>query len=120
MLITTIPIEGTFDIARGRLSLRTHTAIHGWPPVFAARASAVLTAIGELIIASGANRVIPVKMGVVAESEDQGLTFELSLPAQDANSSQWETALARVDRAADSMSTRDIANNIEISTWIAA
>ena len=34
MVTTAIPIEGTFDIAKGRSSLRTHIAVHRWPPVF--------------------------------------------------------------------------------------
>lgn len=117
MVTTTIPVEGTFDIARGRLSLRTHIAVYGWPPVFAARASAVLTAIGELILTSRANRVIPVKIEIITEDEDRGIAFDLALPLS-AYATQWEQALSRVERAADGFDAQETASSMEISAWI--
>jgi hypothetical protein len=118
MVTTTLPIEGTFDIARGRSSLRTHIAVHRWPPVFGARASAVLTAIGELILASGVNRVILVRMGVIPEGEDQGISFELALPSQDVNMTRVRQASVRVERAADGFDMRETGYSLEIAAQV--
>jgi hypothetical protein len=118
MVITTIPIEGTFDIARGRSSLRTHIAVHRWPPVFAARASAVLTAIGELVLTSRVGQVVLVKMAVIAEGEDQGIHFDLVLPTPDIDTARLQQALTRIERAADGFVMRKIGENLEISAQV--
>jgi hypothetical protein len=118
MVTTTIPVEGTFDIAKGRSSLRTHIAIHRWPPVFGAHASAALTAIGELILALNSNRIILIKMGVIADGDDQGIVFELALPLLDANIPRLDEALARVERATDDLDIRETANSVQISAHI--
>ncbi|MCU0513727.1 MAG: hypothetical protein MUE40_14300 [Anaerolineae bacterium] len=46
----TITIEGTFDIARGRNELRKLVNEQGWSLPFGTRASAILTAMGELVL----------------------------------------------------------------------
>ena len=65
MISTTIPIQGTFDIAKGRNSLRAHIAAQRWPPTFGARAAAVVTALGELILNVQGQNLVIVRMNVI-------------------------------------------------------
>jgi hypothetical protein len=118
MITTTIPIEGTFDIAKGRSSMRAHIAVQRWPTVFGARVSAALTALGELIIAFGSDRVIIVKAEIIYGGTNDGVAFEVNLPLMNTDEPRLSQALARLERATDTLGMRDIANITQIATSV--
>jgi hypothetical protein len=118
MITTTIPIEGTFDIAKGRSSLRTHIAVQRWPTVFSARVTTALTALGELIMAYGSNRVIIVKAEIINGGNNDGVAFEVNLPLLDIDEPRLCQALARLERATDTLGIRNIANSTQIATRV--
>ena len=118
MITTTIPIEGTFDIAKGRSSLRIHIAAQRWPTVFSARVAAALTALGELIIAYGSNRVIIVKAEISNGGTNDGIAFAVNLPLLDIDEPRLCQALSRLERATDTLGIRNIANSTQIATRV--
>lgn len=117
-MVTTIPIEGTFDIARGRSSLRTHVAVHRWPPQFNARTSAALTALGELILACSPNRVVIIRLEVVADGEDKGIVFDMTLPSLEVDKLRLDQGLARIERAVDRLDIREFPNGMQVTAHV--
>ena len=117
-MVTTIPIEGTFDIAKGRSSLRTHVAVHRWPPQFKARTSAALTAFGELILACSPSRVVIIRLEVIAEGNDQGIVFDMTLPSPDGDKLRLDQGLARIERAVDRLDIRELPNSMQVTAKV--
>jgi hypothetical protein len=114
MISTTIPIQGTFDIAKGRSSLRTHIAVQRWPPTFGARAAAVLTALGELIINAGHHNMVIVRMIVIEDGNDAGVQFSCSIHLPEGEQRAFNESSDRLGRAADDVQIQDIAGNQQI------
>jgi hypothetical protein len=118
MTVTTIPIAGTFDIAKGRSSLRTHVAIHRWPPQFNARSSAALTALGELILSCSPSRVVIVRLEVIADGDEQGILLDMTLPLSGGDRLRLEQGLARIERAVDRLDIREFSDSIQLSAQV--
>lgn len=68
-----IPIQGTFDVAKGRNSLRTEIARQCWPGTLNVRASATLTALGDLIVHSKPTSSVPVHVDFHLEGPRPGI-----------------------------------------------
>ena len=115
MISTTIPIQGTFDIAKGRSSLRTHVAAQRWSPTFGARAAAVLTALGELILNAGRHNMVIVRMIIIEDGKDAGVQFSCSIHLPEGEQGVFNDSYDRLGRAADDVQTQEIAGNLQVS-----
>lgn len=118
MISTTIPIQGTFDIAKGRNSLRTHVAAQQWPPTFGARAAASLTALGELILQAGKNSLVIVRINIIEDGSSAGVQFECSFPRPTGDLAPFEDAQNRLGRASDQLSIQEIGGNIQVTAAV--
>ena len=118
MISTTIPIQGTFDIAKGRNSLRAHIAAQRWSPTFGARAAAALTALGELILFASRHNLVIVRMTVVDTGDQAGIHFACNIQAPGDNLSAFQEAENRLGRATDSLELREVAQSIQISASV--
>ncbi len=58
MISTVILVHAEFDIARGCKTLRAHIAAQNWKPTVGARATAALTAMGDLILSSSSDELV--------------------------------------------------------------
>lgn len=93
MKTTVVPIQGTFDIAQARARLRTHLAPLRWSPLFTARSSTAVTALGELIIAFEHGKVCPVRVAIEDEKKNKGISFSCSLHFDEQDDQQRVTNL---------------------------
>lgn len=110
MASVVLPIDGTFDIARGRNTLRSHLASHHWSPMFGARAAALLTAIGELILYAGGGHRVVLRLEVIEDGPDAGVRLSCDLHLPDDNP-QVEKARQRLVRASDTLDIAHISDN---------
>ena len=107
MISTVIPIQGTFDIAKGRRSIRAHIATQRWTPVFGARAGAALTALGELILHAGVSRIVAVRLYIIDTGDEAGIEFDCQLhPCNIADNGKFEQAQQRLENATDDLYLR--------------
>ena len=118
MISTTIPIQGTFDIAKGRNSLRAHIAAQCWSPTFGARAAAALTALGELILFTSHHNLVIVRMTVVDQGDKVGIHFACNIQSPGENLSAFGEVEDRLDRATDTLELRPLAQSIQVSASI--
>lgn len=101
MATSNIPIEGTFDIARGRNALRSHVIANKWTPMFGARAAALLTAVGELILYAGGGQMVVVHLNVIEEGDGAGVELSCDMKPPSDDNPQYEKARQRLVRASD-------------------
>lgn len=118
MISTTIPIQGTFDIAKGRNSIRAHIAAQRWSPTFGARVAAALTALGELILYTNRNNLVIVRMNVHEEGDTAGIEFVCTVQIPEGDLRAYQDAEARLARATDDLDLRKVAQNIHICAII--
>ena len=97
--VNTVPIQGTFDIARGRNVLRNQLAAYHWPPTLWARGAALLTAMGELILSTQTTHAVPLEMAIVTEQREIWMRCTVSL--DNVSSEMLSTLEERIQRAAD-------------------
>lgn len=101
MTLNIIPVQGTFDIARGRNLLRTHIAAHRWSPCEGARAGALLTALGELIMSAQSSCAIPVEVAIVSGPPQQELWMRCTVALANLPLEMLASLEDRIHRAAD-------------------
>jgi hypothetical protein len=120
MLSTVVPIQGTFDIAKGRNSLRTHIAVQHWPATFGAHASALLTALGELILSSGEGYLVPVQMFFEDGDDAAGIRFVCAIPMYNIDSNKFQDIISRLERASDTIDIKEdgVRLHIAVGLWI--
>jgi len=100
MRSTFIPIQGTFDIAHARASLRVHMAAQHWSTRFCARATIAITALGELIIAAEHGGVATVRVSI-HEGTKPGVELSCVVRLRSSNEHRLEQAIATFDRTVD-------------------
>jgi hypothetical protein len=103
MATSNLPIEGTFDIARGRNTLRSYVIANNWTPMFGARAAALLTAIGELILYAGGGQMVIVKLNVIEDGDSAGVELACEMKPPSGDNQQYEKARQRLVRASDTL-----------------
>lgn len=100
-MATVLPIQGTFDIAKGRNMLRTHIAVRSWSTQFNVRASALLTAIGELILTTDPDHLSLVKVEIVPQGKDAGIEMHTRCHLSHGDSRLIESTRQNLARVAD-------------------
>ena len=115
---TIVPIQGTYDIALARNTLRTKIALQRWPIVFNARAATALTALGELILITGKVQPIPIKIEILGQPSKCGikLTCRFSLP--DKRPIRWEEHKHKLEQAAADTKIQESESEIEITAYV--
>jgi len=103
MISTVIPIQGTFDIAKGRNALRTHIAANSWPTHFTVRASALLTALGDLILMSEHGHGVIVRADIVVDGGEPGIRLVCDLELSRVDASRLDHCKSRLNRASDQL-----------------
>lgn len=101
MAVNIIPIQGTFDIARGRNLLRTQMANENWHPILWARGAALLTAIGELILSTQTTYAIPLEVSTVVDQKHRELYMSCTVSLENLSCEMFNTLEERIQRAAD-------------------
>lgn len=119
-ITTTIPIQGTFDIAKGRNSLRAHIAAQHWSLTFGARAAAALTALGELILSVNQQNLVIVRINVIQQEDAGGIEFLCQFRVADEDRSRYQEIVQRLLRATDKLEVREVAQMIQIvaAVWL--
>ncbi len=118
MISTTIPIQGTFDIALGRRTLRSKIAAQRWNPTFNARASAALTALGELILLGGTERVVPVRLIIIKGQQNEGVKLACTVSNIESGSERLYKVLDQLERAADNMEIEELSNGMQVALHV--
>lgn len=99
MFSTVIPVQGTFDIAKGRNLLRSHIAEQHWPTTTNVRAAALLTALGDLIVPACLDFSVPIHVEFAPDGSHRGIHVSCEVPeccATDARMVQVQEALRQV------------------------
>ena len=112
---TTIPIQGTFDIAKARHVVRTAVILRRWPITFNARVAAAITALGEIIIATGSGSATPLRIEILDQEFKQGISLQFSLIGTDLDLSSLRAKQSRLASAVDEMNVEGRANRLEIA-----
>ena len=115
---TFVPIQGTFDIAQARSSLRLKIAHQHWPTVFNARAATALTALGELILALGKSQPVLIRITFVEQFGKRGIELWTELSISDESFPQWEARKHNLERAASDILFSEAGDNIEITAYV--
>lgn len=115
MISTVILVHAEFDIARGCKMLRTHVASQHWKPAIAARGTAILTAMGDLILSSRSSDLVAVNLTIhnTGQAPNIQMTCHLYLPH--IHTPQVEAIIQRMRRASDHLDLYETAGNVEIS-----
>lgn len=103
MISVMIPVEGTFDIARGRNAIRSHIATRHWPVYMNARAATLFTALGDLIACNQYRELVLVQL----ELEESGpacgirLSCTVAVDTKKQHNEQLTIIEGRLRQAAD-------------------
>lgn len=94
-----IPIQGTFDVAKARNALRKEIASQGWLPSFSARAAAMLTALTELILLAQASATLEIV--VIHQRRSSGIEIGCDMHWLAAQQVWLEQVRRRLERLTD-------------------
>lgn len=101
-------VQGTFDIAKGRNLLRKLINDYRWSLTFGAHASAVLTAVGEMILQNQQTQVEPARLTLTPLAEgangcEPALEISLRMRQPPPNSAAFVTARERLGSLVSTM-----------------
>lgn len=115
-----IPIEGTFDIAKGRSAIRSSITAHRWPVQMNARASALFTALGDLIVLNQQNELVLVQVEIEDETMTCGIQLSCTVAAQPRHqfADQLINIESRIRQAADRVDIADDGQSIHIIAYL--
>lgn len=120
MASSTLFVRGTFDIAQGRQSLRSHIASQQWSATLGARATTALTAIGELILQSNDGKSVPIKLHIQERGDQAGIRFEVQVVVPDGDPSRFNRTLDNLDRATDQLEVSEHGDTVQILAYLQA
>jgi len=115
--VTVVPIQQIFDIAQARSTLRTKIVQQRWPIMFNARAAAVLTALGELIL-EGRDSQCVVKIEIIANAPRCGVRLHTSFLMIEDSPIQWEQRKLNLRIAAADTNIHEAGHKVEVTTYV--
>jgi hypothetical protein len=115
---TVIPIQGTFDIAQGRNTIRSKVTLWRWPISFNARAATAMTALGELILFGNVSTVTPVHITFINSETECGIELRCTIPKSVSEADRWDVKADNLVRATDDLDVQESGNQIEIRAWV--
>jgi hypothetical protein len=113
-----VTVQGTFDIALARNTLRTKIAQQRWPTIFNAHASTALTALGELIILADRTHPVPITIEMLEQSDKGGIKLSSHFRIPDRRPVQWEDQKRNLEQAAADARIQESGNEIEITAYV--
>jgi DNA-binding response OmpR family regulator len=108
-----VTIDDSLDVVSARCTLRTQIAERGWKPSFSARATAVLTALADMLLDT--NTRGPIQITFIDDDGRAGLDFRCTLPASYAHTGESRQRLKHVT---DRLDIRDAGNGWQITAWV--
>ena len=118
MISTVILVHAEFDIARGCKLLRSYVAAQRWQPVFGARATAAMTALGDLILSSGSNALVPINITVINAGDHAGIELGCNLYLPGSDKPEIQEARQRLTRATSAIDVYETAGNFQITACL--
>jgi hypothetical protein len=115
--VTVVPIQQIFDIAQARSALRTKIVQQRWPIMFNARAAAVLTALGELIL-EGHDTQCVVKIEIIANAPRCGVRLHTSFQMTEETPIQWDQRKLNLRIAAADTNIHELGKKVEVTTYV--
>ena len=116
--VTTVPIQQIFDLAQARSTLRTKIMHQRWPIMFNARASAVITALGELILESRDTRCVVIKIEIITDFKQQGVKLSTSFHVSDKTCIQWNNRKQNLNMASADTEIQEVGDKVEITMYV--
>jgi len=114
MISTVILVHAEFDIARGCKLLREYVAAQNWKPVVGARATAALTALGDLILNSGSNELVPINIAIMNSGMKASVELGCNLYLPNSDTPKIHEAKQRLARATSAVDIYETAGNFQI------
>jgi len=114
MISTVILVHAEFDIARGCKLLREHVAAQNWKPMIGARATAALTALGDLILNSDSSELVPINITINNSGGSAGIELGCNLYLPNSDSPKVHEARQRLERATSAVDIYETAGNFQI------
>lgn len=118
MFTTVIPIQGTFDIAKGRSSLRSQIAEHSWPSTTTVKAGALLTALGDLIVPAALESSIPIHVEFAPEGPHRGIHVSCTLPAEHVSEERIAQVEETLRSASDHLLIEEDGSTVFITAYL--
>ena len=115
---TVVPIQGTFDIARARNSIRAMISLRRWSANFNARAATALTALGELILLTGGNKTVPIRVEIHECENRCGIMLSCTVEASNSEPARWEAKQNNLRRAVDEFDIEEKISQLRIAVWV--
>jgi len=115
---TVIPIQGTFDIALARNTIRSKINLRRWSIAFHARAATAITALGEIILTNDQKQAVAVHMSFLNEQGRCGVEFACSLPKSITEQSQWERKSQNLERAVDTLDIHENETQVLVHAYV--
>jgi hypothetical protein len=116
--VTTVPIQQIFDLAQARSTLRTKIMQQRWPIMFNARASAVITALGELILESRDTRCVVIKIQIISDFDHQGVKLSTSFHVCDEARIHWNARKQNLKIASEDIEIQEAGDRVEITMYV--
>lgn len=115
-----IPIQGTFDIAKARNTIRTKISAQDWPADFSfiARASTAMTALGEMILLGDATQSTQVFASFCVDDTKHGIKLHCTLPNPTSDHLRWESKVDNLRQMADELDIEQKGNKISVQAVI--
>jgi len=117
-LFTVVPIQGTYDIAYARNTLRVKIAQQRWSMFVNAHATIALTALGELILLTERLQPVMVNIETLAEPNRYGVKLSSRFDVPDERPSNWEEKQRNLQQAATEFDLVEIEDGVEITVYI--
>lgn len=115
MISTVILVHAEFDIARGCKTLRSHVATQNWKPIIGARAAAAFTAIGDLILNSDSNELVPINITLRNDTKLKSIEFVCHFYSASRENAAMLQARQRLERATDELDIYETAGNVQVT-----
>jgi hypothetical protein len=121
-MTTTLPIQGTFDIAMARNVLRRTAQSYNWPPQFRARASAALSALAELGLFAQTSQAscFYLNVDVLNKSGNEGVEFSCEVKSSGQYNNYVNYARLQLERASDEIEVKQASGieQIKVRVWL--
>ncbi len=117
-LFTVVPIQGTFDIAYARNTLRLKIAQQRWSMFVNAHASIALTALGELILLTERAQPVMVNIETIAEPQRYGVRLSSRFDVPGAKPSNWEEKKRNLEQASSEFNLTETEDGVDIIAYI--
>lgn len=119
---TVIPVHGTFDIARGRVLLRSRIAQQSWPSTLNVRAAALLSALGDLIIPLAVmdGGCLSIRADFCSQGPESGIKVSCQLPCDCLDDARMAHIVPHLERASDDLSIERRDHSVFITAYLYA